>query len=202
METEKEAGRKTRTPSAPHVRAFVTTELIKEAVGRDSSHCAGGRAIEIAVPGARKVALDVQTVRFTHPTRSYRYTYLTPRKLAEFLTGWDIAMDTIRRTPLPSEQAKLIEELLATFPPFSFLLRGGQVTLAGRRSLGRKRKMTTRQRAAFEKARAVVGGKARLVQRSGTAIPDRVGGKIPPVSRRRSYGLRAYELNQSLRGSA
>jgi hypothetical protein len=186
----------TRTPKGPQVRVQVTSELIQNAIGSDSSHCAIADGLRVAVPGVRKVSLDVQTIRFTDPKRPYRYTYLTPRTAAEFLTGWDVKMHQLHTARTEAERATLREEITRLFPPFTFLLRSAHVTLA-RSNSHRKRQMTPAQKAAFAKAQKAaqkVLRKSRLVQRHVGSVPQRIGGRALPLSRRRSYGLRAYEL--------
>jgi hypothetical protein len=49
----------------------VTQEHIDGAMARNSSHCATAVAIQQAIPDARRVAVDLQTIRFTHKNLRY-----------------------------------------------------------------------------------------------------------------------------------
>jgi hypothetical protein len=49
-----------------------------EALAKNSSHCAIAFAIRDAVPDARHIAVDLQTIRWTNPKRGVRYCFLTP----------------------------------------------------------------------------------------------------------------------------
>lgn len=136
-------------------------------------------AAKIALPDSTKHSVDLQTIRLTDPKRGLRYTYLTPRIAQEALVRWDMG---IKPTP------------------FSFVLRGGQVTRAFKRKAKETdpKKLAQRQRNA---QKMVALNKARLSarNRSNHSVPDRVGGKTPPLgrdkhdvpySRRREFGIR------------
>ena len=49
-----------------------------EAMERNSSHCAIAFAIRDAVPDARRIAVDLQTIRWTDKKKGVRYCFLTP----------------------------------------------------------------------------------------------------------------------------
>jgi hypothetical protein len=49
-----------------------------EALLRNSSHCAIAFAIRDAVPHARHISVDLQTIRYTDTKRGVRYCFLTP----------------------------------------------------------------------------------------------------------------------------
>lgn len=169
-----------RTPRAPRVEIEVTDDIIESAVEKDSSHCLWAEAIRVAVPDAAHISVDLQTMRFTDPKKGLRYTYLTPRAAQVAIVNFDQGVKP---------------------EPHSVRLRGGQVTRAGRReaSFSRSSKPLTdaqkKQRSEASKKRKTLDT-AQLVNRhDGTGeVPDRVGGKTPPVmsiARRRSFGLRA-----------
>ena len=65
----------------------VTDEDIETAVPKDSGHCAIADAIARQIPGAQRVAVDLQTIRWSDDDN--RYTYLTPRKAQQFLVAFD-----------------------------------------------------------------------------------------------------------------
>lgn len=174
---------RTRTPRAPRVKVNIESDLIRASIKADSSHCMIAEAVRAAYPDARAVSVDIQTIRFTDRAKGLRYTYLTPR---------------IAQVPLIQFDQGIFPE------PFSFSLRNGQVT---RSNPGRSPKLdrgerTESQVEALKKGRKSLAGlsKARLVKtRDGAkddgTVPDRIGGKTPPVmtpfARRRAFGLRA-----------
>jgi hypothetical protein len=48
------------------------------ALRANSSHCAIAMAIADAIPDARRIAVDLQTIRWSLPKRGVRYVFLTP----------------------------------------------------------------------------------------------------------------------------
>lgn len=173
------AEKKKRLPHAPRLTLEVTQEIIDAAVPRDSGHCVIADAVKAAYPTAKRIAVDLQTIRFTDPKKGLRYTFLTPR----------IGQLTI----IKFDQGVRPE-------PFTTRLRNGQVTIGGSARSQTKKPLTEGQLAQRRRASAASRaklGKARL--RSGgpeaSTVPDRIGGKTPPVApgRRRAFGLRALE---------
>jgi hypothetical protein len=63
-----------------HGKAQITVlrRHIDDAMLANSSHCAIAMAIAEAVPHARFIAVDLQTIRWTDPTKGVRYCFLTP----------------------------------------------------------------------------------------------------------------------------
>ena len=153
----------TRTPRAPQVIVEITDEVIDEAIPRDSSHCMIADALKALVPGASKVAVDLQTIRFSDLKKGLRYTYLTPRVAQVALIKFDQGLKP---------------------EPFAFRLRGGQVTRAGRVKRETKplseKQMQQRKDAASKVKESL--GKTQLAQRHAGSgrIPDRIGGQPPP----------------------
>ena len=183
-------GKAVRTPKAPNLRIQVTQKLIEEAIPKDSGHCMIADAVGVALPDSTHRAIDLQTIRVTDPSKGLRYTYLTPRIAQEALVRFDMGIKP---------------------PPFSFLLRGGQVTRANAKQFRKKesdpKKLEVRRKGA---AKMIALNRARLKNRtrpglSATEVPDRVGGKTPPVarhadgvpySRRREFGVRAMSVEK------
>jgi hypothetical protein len=175
------------TPRAPVVTVTVTKEAIEQAKPRDSGHCMVADSVKAAFPDAEYVSVDLATVRFTDPRKGLRYTYLSPRSVATALVQWD---------------AGIVPE------PWKFRIRNGHVTRAGKRTASLAQQQTPKQRAArvkVGKKAAALLAKTRLRRGSSEqSVPDRVGGKTPPLmpvkgdniafSRRRAFGLRALEL--------
>ena len=67
----------------------VTQEIIDLAVRRSSTHCMISDAVTAAIPDARNVLSDTQSIRYSNPKTGKRYVYLTPRKAMEALIAFD-----------------------------------------------------------------------------------------------------------------
>lgn len=174
---------KTPRPRAPRVPVNVTDDIIDDAVRGHSGHCMVAEAVKATYPGAAYVSVDLQTIRFTDPTKRQRYTYLTPRTVQVALCRFDEGDTTIE--------------------PFNFQLRNGQVTAAGSRKAS-----FAKTADADDKSREVNKGlrQAHLLLNGGGSVPDKVGGTTPPraplasggkIPRkfRRQFGVRALERN-------
>lgn len=73
----------------PEITIPVTQKHIDGGVARDSGHCMFAEAVKDAVPGAKFVSVDLQTIRWTDSTRSERYVALTPRKMQQAIVDFD-----------------------------------------------------------------------------------------------------------------
>lgn len=91
---------------APQARIHVTEEIIKAAEKKSSSHCMTAVAIQHNVPGAIRISVDTQTIRWSDPEKGVRYAYLTPRRVQLEIIRFDSGV-------LPE--------------PFSFTLQGAHV---------------------------------------------------------------------------
>jgi hypothetical protein len=67
----------------------VTQTDIETAVPKDSGHCAIADAIARQIPGASRVTVDLQTIRWTDTEKGERYVYLTPRVAQALLLDFD-----------------------------------------------------------------------------------------------------------------
>lgn len=67
----------------------ITEEIINAAVTRDSSHCVIADALRAAVPTARYVSVDLQTIRFSDRETGKRFIYLTPAFAQRILVDFD-----------------------------------------------------------------------------------------------------------------
>jgi hypothetical protein len=157
-------------------------------------------SVKKAFPEAKFVSVDVQTIRFTDGSKNLRYTYLTPRVA-------QIAIIQFDRGEMPD--------------PFSVRLTGGHVTranLKSRKKAGDVREGSPAQKEAWAKAAATARAalasdppagdgkgkedplkKSDLRQTNNTDLPERVGGRTPPLvpgGRRRQFGLRAFDRAQ------
>jgi hypothetical protein len=189
-----------RNVRSPRVNLVITDEIIEKSCQRDSSHCMIAEAVKLAVPGARHVSVDLQTIRFTDPSLPVRYTYLTPRPAQVALIEFD--------------QGRVTQ-------PFSVQLRGGAITATRAKAIDKPKTATktatkTAKTAetpatAIKLRNGVTAGvptrKAVLPIRSGSAnsVPEISGGKTPPMGplasrkipphygKRRTFGLRSLE---------
>lgn len=168
MANEKRVDRGTR---APRVTVHVTEEIINTAKRRDSSHCMISEAVQQAVPEAKSVSTDLQSVRWTDRKKGLRYTYLTPREAQVALLQFDQGDENIK--------------------PFSVTLRGALVTRANtKKDTAAKRSIP--KRASFRKPKNA--GPRAVPERVGGSPPP-VGPLTdrPPrrnTGKRRSFGLR------------
>lgn len=184
--------RKPRKPRGISLRVSVTKEIMQHSKVRDSSHCMIAEAIKEAVPEATSVSIDVQTIRFSIPSKRLRYTYLTPRIAQLAVIDFD--------------QGKMPK-------PFEFRLDGAQVTTMYRRnvvSTPRSREMSPEQYVALAKAQEYNPSHATKIPdhpelvkpqfrrgKSKGMVPEKVGGRLPPTTpfaRRRAFGLRALKV--------
>src|SRR5215510_11021188 len=74
---------------SPKVLLKVTPRLVRDAVQANSGHCMIAEAVKEAVPGAKYVSVDLQTIRWTDTEKGKRYVYLTPRKAQFALIDFD-----------------------------------------------------------------------------------------------------------------
>jgi hypothetical protein len=88
------------------IRINVTAEQIKDSEQRNSSRCMIATAIMAALPHAKHVSVDIQTIRYSDPIQRTRYFHLTPRKVQQVIIDFD--------------QGKNVE-------PFSFDLRSPHI---------------------------------------------------------------------------
>jgi hypothetical protein len=172
-----------RRPVAPAVQITVTREIIDAAEQRNSSHCMISDAIKAAVGNASSISTDLQTIRWSDKGRRLRYVYLTPQAAQIALLRFDQGAPT---------------------EPFTFRLRGAQVTKLDATGPGRDRRPAGRHTPAMPP-----GTKRELVTRSDTQVANGaavVGGSPPPLGAlahsptgavyrgtRRTYGLRVLK---------
>lgn len=161
-------------------RIYVTQEMIDEAIRNNSGHCMVADAIKAAIPEARMVTVDLQTIRWSNPLKRLRYMVLTPRSVQVYIVNWDLGNKPA---------------------PFSFVLREAQVAYMGGTKFDRT-PATPVKRKRHEKVKAKhIPRNARLELRSnGSAIrPVKLGGKLPPrMGLRRQFGMRAFTLGEGV----
>jgi hypothetical protein len=162
--------------AAPRPRIPVTAKHIEKAKREDSTGCVIALAIEDAVPGAKSITVDLQTIRWSDPVRRQRYIYLTPVKCMRSLVDFDLG--------------KVID-------PFDFSLRNAMVTPMNRKNPNRDDSL---ERSAPIKRRRP--SNTRKLKARDAANPGEVvieGGNPPPAAAyssrkgRRTYGAKNLE---------
>lgn len=184
-------------PRSPRVDLVVTPEIIAAATKEDSSHCMLADAVRLAYPGAKNVTVDIQTIRFSDPTKGEagaRFTYLTPRIAQLGLVDFDAGV--------PPE-------------PFSCVLRGAHVAPMRGRNKGSKPiseagaanlRETVKKARQYTTTRSSEGHPTDSRERVGGAPPPlgalahgNIGRRITrtgiPTARRRTFGLRGLQRN-------
>lgn len=67
----------------------VTAELIATAIPRNSGHCMIADALRAAIPSARFISVDLQTIRWSDPETNRRYICFTPGIAQQNLVAFD-----------------------------------------------------------------------------------------------------------------
>lgn len=130
----------------------VTAEIIGQSLRANSNHCMIADAIKAAMPEAKAVSVDLQTIRYTDREKGQRYVYFTPlvcqQQLLRFDQGvhvhpWSFKLprnpaQTVKVVASASNQAKSVRpnktERPAAFGPKQiqnpatgqFVVKGGQ----------------------------------------------------------------------------
>jgi hypothetical protein len=169
------------------LKVKVTQAHFDQSKRKDSSHCMIASALKEALPGAKYVSVDLQTVRWTDPQNGLRYITLTPRTAQEALIGYDqgepFAPFTLRFHS-PAQITKMGRGKQNHAPGDSEQeISASKVLLdkAGRKGARKVTRKVTRKR------------RRRLTTPSAPgAIPTILGGQRLPMSilSRREYGLR------------
>ena len=151
---------------SPRVEVVVSQENIDFSITGHSSHCMIAEAVRTCFPGAKKIAVDLQTIRFSNWSKGERYTYMTPRVAQIAILNFDRGLKP---------------------EPFKFRMRAGQTTAAGKAQDGKAAK----QKAGLQMPVGAAGKK-----HARPSIPERVGGRPPPtmLGVRRQFGLRNMEM--------
>jgi hypothetical protein len=193
------AGRPRKPPEefAPSIwesgRAEISVEQvhIDEALRANSSHCAIAMAIAAAVPHARRIAVDLQTIRWTDKKRGVRYVFLTPH----------VAQTEVI---IPFDQGEACK-------PVTFKMRPAWVIKAGARYARhapdadqlKGTGLKVAEEPSPERPLIPYAGKEKPERKRRTisatkpdgSIPVTLGGKLPPrsVLARREYGMRVLK---------
>jgi len=148
----------------------ITEEIINTARARDSSHCVIADALRASIPGATRVSVDLQTIRWSVDELGKRFVALTPGAGQRILVNFD--------------QGVLPEPTTLQVTPFQVIpirpTGPGPRTVTDARTNGR--------------------GGAQAGSTALKSKPLVEGGKLPPTAalsnrkgRRREFGLRQLD---------
>jgi hypothetical protein len=177
------------------------------ALRANSSHCAIAFAIRDAIPDARRIAVDLQTIRWSLPKRGVRYVFLTPHVAQQdviipFDQGEECKPVTFRmkpawitRTGAKRNHTPEPEQLKGTGLKVAEEQRhiSGQCKEVPNENFNRKlipyAGKEPEKRGAYKRRQP--RAKISATKPDGS-IPVTLGGKLPPVSilARRGFGLR------------
>ena len=185
---------------AGYITIPVTQEHIDQSMARNSSHCMTALAIQKAIPDARHICVDLQTIRWTR--KGLRYVFLTPHVAQDRIIQFDqgqrdqIQPFTLRMRPAQISRAgKKRRET-----PSDGELRGTGLTVnpvqlhienppqrftsSGARNLDPERSDGLAPPKRVPRAKVSTAAKG--------SIPTTLGGNLPPISilSRREFGLR------------
>jgi hypothetical protein len=96
------------------IKIDIEQQDIDEAFERSSSHCAVAMAIARTLPDARRIAVDLQTIRWTMKKKGLRFVCLTPHCAQDAIVAFD-----------QGEREKL--------QPFTMRMRPAQISKAGKK---------------------------------------------------------------------
>ena len=154
----------------------VTQEIITNAIRSDSSHCVIADALQAAVPDARRVSVDLATIRFSDPISRKRYVYLTPAAAQAVLVNFDQGINPEPFTLLLNKPVQIVKQ-------------------------GRMRTAEDIAKRDAEHPKMPKGRNAKVVKVDPTkGTPTVIGGRTPPHAalssthgRRRTFGLRTLK---------
>jgi hypothetical protein len=158
---------------SPRVELDISEEATVEAVRNDSAHCMIADAITAQIPGASRVSVDLQTIRWSDRQRGERYTYLTPPMAQDALIRFDQGQPLV---------------------PFKLKLSRGQVTRIKAATKAQVRSRAERQAAVAAKVATgepLTGGEKRT-----KAAMD---AKTPPPSTRTGPAEQVFEKGSPIR---
>lgn len=152
---------------APHPTIDVSRETIDSSKQQSSSHCMVAMAIKKAVPTAKRIAVDIATIRWTDEKRNVRITFMTPRSVQVRIIQFDSGQDV---------------------KAFRFRLNGPAHVRDVNLNNSQARQWRAKKKKQGLPQRRLVGST------KTTTIPTVKGGKSPPQVRgvRREFGLRAF----------
>ena len=165
-------------PRRDHLDLDVSQDIIDSSVRESSSHCMIADAVKAAIPEARFVSVDLQTIRWSQGEK--RYVVLTPRTGQLALLDFDQGINPVPfKIRLNLRTAQIRDAVPVSSDPEA---------QEARRQVALRRAESRRQKA------------AKLVGGSGGNVPGINDGTSPPlgplahpksrVGTRRSFGLK------------
>ena len=178
-----------RIPHSPHVKIKINTDLIYTSKQADSSHCMIAEALKLALPEAKSISVDLQTIRFSLPEKRLRFVYLTPRIAQIALVEFDQGIE-----PEPFEFNLSRGHVTAMYKRPEILLSGVRTDSVS----GVENPVIIKVKKPENKTIAKMNLAKQGIRKpeSKGEVPQRVGGKTPPTTpfaRRRAFGLRALQ---------
>lgn len=153
-------------PRSPHLRVQVTAEDIQTGVQSASGYCMVAEAIKREVPWARRVSVDLQTIRVSDPEKGIRMAFLTPLGVQRALIKYD---QGVVPDPFRFHAAHAHVTRITTRP--SVKAAAEERAAAGR--------ALPNERAAERPTRK---GPTTVRRQDDTSRPIRKGGVLPPVA--------------------
>jgi hypothetical protein len=161
-----------RRLSSPSIVVRIDQAAIERSIRRDSGHCMISTALRQQLPGITGVAVDVATIRWTDPTKRFRFVYLTPRVAQLALIDYDRGINP---------------------QPFAFKLHRAVQIARRQRTKATTEPTKPQRRTRRRDAHFAPLGAPRIQGEGHGAQPPVVGGKAPPpanLSKTRRFGAR------------
>lgn len=160
----------------------ITEEIIATAKPRNSGHCLLADALRVAIPEARGIAVDLQTIRYSDPTTRRRFIHLTPAAGQRALVGWDQGFEPVVEKILVGRPVQVIP--MRGPGPLTKDERSARASAAARARADRRQPLPAK-------------GKTVAQYRVNRTRPVVLGGEAPPAAalsnragQRREFGLR------------
>jgi len=165
----------------PQLDVHVREKHIQQGIPRNSGYCMVSEAIKESIYDKygeipARVSTDLQTIRFTMPSRDLRYIYFTPASVQSALVKFDQGEEP---------------------DPFTFRLKtiaGGQIVPVVHRDPSTKSKTKTKVTITENNGDGAVMVKKTFQGGKYREVPIVVGGREPPrFSKRRVFGLKNFK---------
>jgi len=184
-----------RVPRSRRVDVAVTPEVIETAVEGDSGHCMIADAVKAALPDARNISVDLQTIRFSDPKKRMRYVYLTPRMAQLALVDFDAGekpepftfrLDRAHIVAMKDPKAPKDPRKAGSTPAKTRALAKARASRAQERQIPqtpaeRRNEIKRNERAAAQAGALQEGGSRVVTHGMEGHVPVRVGGTTPPI---------------------
>jgi hypothetical protein len=135
--------------------------MIESALPENSAHCMIAEGVKAAYPKARRVSVDLATIRFTDPATNTRFIYLTPRPAQLALLDFDHGDH-----PEPFTVQASVAQVVAAKASAA----KGTTEAAAKGPTGPAKKRTRKRAVLIENTRS-----------GSRRVPIKVGGNAPPM---------------------